>query len=399
MKKILFSLFDSVFYFFYSRIMIPLKSRSIRNKDQIVILFVIHELASWKTENLYLKMLNHNRFKPFLTVVPSLADAEEERHVCSYLSEKKYQFHKMREDESLQSVFHPDIIFYQKPYDRCIPEKYQWNKNLKSLFCFVNYSFRNVPLNQKTRFQKYAWQVYAENSVTAKEMCQLMSNGGRNVLVTGLPVMDELMKDKSSFENPWQKQECEKKKIIYAPYHAVYSPLSWNKSTFMTFGEALLSLAEKYKEETQWAFKPHPLLEPKLVKVWGKEKTKEYYERWKALENCQIETGTYMGLFKHSDAMIHDCRSFMLEYLYTKKPVMFLSIVDNQMDNYTQQTKIAYNAHVIGQTVEDVERFLISIIQNDNKSFATNDKQVDEILLPPNNLSVCDNIINSILGL
>lgn len=78
---------------------------------------------------------------------------------------------------------------------------------------------------------------------------------------------------------------------------------------------------------------------------------------------------------------------------------MFLSIVDNQMDNYTQQTKIAYNAHVIGQTVEDVERFLISIIQNDNKSFATNDKQVDEILLPPNNLSVCDNIINSILGL
>ena len=38
-----------------------------------------------------------------------------------------------------------------------------------------------------------------------------------------------------------------------------------------------------------------------------KEKTDKYYRSWEKAENSNIERGKYLGLFLHSDAMIHDC--------------------------------------------------------------------------------------------
>ena len=45
---------------------------------------------------------------------------------------------------------------------------------------------------------------------------------------------------------------------------------------------------------------------------------------WESLSNAQLETGKYVDLFMTSDAMIHDCGSFTIEYHYTLKPVMYL---------------------------------------------------------------------------
>ena len=42
------------------------------------------------------------------------------------------------------------------------------------------------------------------------------------------------------------------------------------------------------------------------------------------LWNAQMVDGRYIEVFKHSDAMIHDCGSFSLEYFYAHKPMMFL---------------------------------------------------------------------------
>ena len=74
------------------------------------------------------------------------------------------------------------------------------------------------------------------------------------------------------------------------------------------------------------AFKPHPILKPKLYKhaLWGKERTDAYYHCWETMENTQLEMSDYIDLFMTSDAMIFDSVSFMTEYLYTKKPALFL---------------------------------------------------------------------------
>lgn len=88
----------------------------------------------------------------------------------------------------------------------------------------------------------------------------------------------------------------------------------------------MVTFAQKYKDKVQIVFKPHPMLYRTLCEhsEWGKERTDAYYSMWNNMSNTQLEEGDYTELFMQSDAMIHDCGSFILEYLAVDKPCMFL---------------------------------------------------------------------------
>lgn len=382
---------------FYTKIVTPWLVNRMRKKEKIVVVFIIYELSSWKTENLYLKMCSHNRFIPYLIVEPSLENEYEINVVKAYMQEKRYTYYELLAGETIKSKFHPDIIFYQKPYSRCFRKSLHYRKNLSSLFCYMSYCFRNTTMdfNQNSFFHNYAWQIYVENDMMKKELETFMDNSGKNIVVTGLTVMDDLMKDKKEFGDPW-KPLGNRKRIIYAPHHTINNEIV-NRSTFLLYGDFMLEMAEKYKEKVQWTFKPHPLLEPKLRKLWGVEKTNAYFMRWEALENAQVETGEYMGLFKYSDAMIHDSGSFIIEYLYTLLPVMYL-VQSRGLDVHTNmQTKLAYGLHYIGKTKLDIETFIQNVIEGkDEKEPERRSFYLSNLV--PSNGSVCDNVINAILG-
>lgn len=383
----------------YSTNVVDNKIAEIRSKDRIKVAFVIHELGSWKTEELYKQMLSNERFEPILLVAESLDSVYSKPLVITYFKEKNYNFYELSSNNNICSQYNSDIIFYQKPYMGMLPRKLMFWNNTDALFCYVYYSFRNKKLktSQDALIHRFIWQEYVENDVVRRELTELMSNKASNVYVTGLPVMDELLKDKSYYPNPWHNSSIPKKRIIYAPHHSVYSNVGlW--STFMLYGDFMLELVEKYKNEVQWAFKPHPLLYTKLCKTWGKDKTDAYYNKWRVIENCQLEEGPYMGLFKHSDAMIHDCGSFMLEYHYTQNPVLYL--MQNSQDEIpiNEQTIEAKKAHYQAWNKEDIETFIVDVINGVDPMKRTRRAFYDKYLLPPNGLSACDNIINHILG-
>lgn len=382
----------------YTRIATPALVRRMREKDRISVLFVIFELASWKTESLYNRMLAHPRFTPELLVVPSLENKEEIHHVKQYLTTQGYPFRRMLPGGSIARELHPDIIFYQKPYNWCIDKSLFFRKNLGSLFCYMSYCFRNTikDFNQNSFFHNYAWQIYVENKSVQEEMKAIMDNGGRNTVVTGLTVMDDLIRDKSCFADPW-KGDGRKKRIIYAPHHTIGGE-EVHRSTFLLFGEYMLEMAEKYKDEVQWAFKPHPILRKKLETEWGKERTAAYYDRWSNLENSQYENGEYLGLFRYSDAMIHDCGSFILEYLYMQKPVMYLVQGGMLGEDANYQTMQAFEMHYHGACFQEIDSFIQMVINGEDPKKEARMGFYRAQLLPPDGNSVCDNVIRSILG-
>ena len=382
----------------YTHITTPMLVKQMQNKDKISVLFVIFELASWKTEGLYNRMLLHPRFAPELLLVPSLENTEEIHHVEQYLKGQGYLFHQLFPGESIAKELHPDIIFYQKPYSWCIDRSLFFRKNLGSLFCYMSYCFRNTTkdFNQNTIFHNYAWQIYVENISVQEEMKAIMDNAGSNTIVTGLTVMDDLMKDKNCFSDPWRV--CgRKKRIIYAPHHTINDE-EVHRSTFLLFGDFMLEMAEKYKDQVQWTFKPHPLLLKKLEKKWGKTRAEVYYDRWRQLENTQYEQGEYLGLFKYSDAMIHDCGSFMLEYLYIQKPVMYLVQDSVLSEDANYQTRKAFEMHYHGHCFQEIESFIQMVINGEDPKMNVRMSFYRDQLLPPDGNLVCDNVINSILG-
>ena len=121
-------------------------------------------------------------------------------------------------------------------------------------------------------------------------------------------------------------------------------------------------MAEWFRDDIQFAFKPHQLLKFKLQQHWGMEKTDAYYQRWEDMENTQLVNDGYVDLFLTSDAMIHDSGSFTTEYLFTQKPVMYLCRDTDMKSKFNEFGINSFDCHYHGKTATDIETFLCEVV-------------------------------------
>ena len=408
MRKLLSPLYNLIiilYYFFVDEIVLSLygmtinkKVAKMRQKPIINVAFVLADLGSWKTESLYIAMKSHPRFNPMI-IIHSKDDGNKKEDIIKYVEGNNYPYFFLNNNKSLRKVFKPEIIFYQQPYGYGGEVKRHGILfNLQSLFCYVRYAFNTLEYDKlyKTRLYECAWQVYYENEVGWKWLEKVLKNKGSNSVVTGLPITDTFLN--GNFANPWKKQNKEKKKIIWAPHHTISDKHDLHYSTFLEFKDFMLEMADKYKDKVQFTFKPHPFLRNRLSYRWSTEQIDHYYSEWAKRDNTQIEEGEYVGLFMNSDAMIHDCGSFTVEYHYTTNPVLYIEKEKSHADNMNEFGLLAYNLHYKAHSKEDIENFILNVI---NGIDPLKNKRVDffnKYLLPPNNNKACDNIINSILG-
>lgn len=111
-----------------------------------------------------------------------------------------------------------------------------------------------------------------------------------------------------------------------------------------------------------------------------------------------MELGEYKGLFKHSDAMIHDCSSFIVEYHYSHRPVLYLLRDEKHCDEQNEFGIAAFNAHYKACSKSDIEKFIEMVLAGEDSMQGTRDSFFNTYLIPPGNKSACDNIIDVLLG-
>lgn len=392
---------DLIRLFFYTHVYTPYRLKQIRKKPRIKYLFLLTELPTWKTEPLYIQMLTDQRFEPVLGVTSSLESPGAENKLRDYLKEKGYPFIEISENATIISQCYPDIIMYQKPYVENRHPLHMLERNLHALFTICEYGFHTTigKWNMIQPVHRYGLHYYFENEMLANQYRKLMPNHGRNICVTGTPFMDMMSSLNDTLVDPW-KDKSGKKRIIYAPHHTIgnlhYGGIAF--STFLENCDLFLDFAKKYSDKLQFAFKPHPRLYVNLVKLWGRKKTDYYYNSWKELDNCQLETGSYNGLFYYSDALIHDCGAFMVEYLYTNKPVMYLTGSNSDFSLFAEFSHQAYDVHYHGGNTSDIEKFIIRVIEDDDPMREIRTVFVKDNLIVPNHKTSCENIVNAILG-
>ena len=218
-------------------------------------------------------------------------------------------------------------------------------------------------------------------------------NHGVNVEVCGYLATEVFLRDDYSPVDRWKTQNVAKKKIIWAPHHTIDS--TFEMSTFMLHCDDMLALAEKYKDKVQFVFKPHQLLKFKLQQEWGQEKTDAYYNKWASMENTQLEETSYIDLFLTSDAMIHDCGSFTTEYLFTRKPVMYLTHDDKYKERFSPLGLKAFECHYIGDTLEKIDGFIQDVVLNGNDPMkGCRDDFYKSYLYPNDNIMPSKKVIN-----
>lgn len=384
------------------RCRLPRRVRRIRRKARIRVLFVVSEAAAWKSEELYLAMREHPRFEPLLGVSTSSTPPGQKETLLCYLRSRQYPFTDLDAEAGGIDAIAPDIIFYYKPYPTCYSEGHFFSDNKRYVFCGMDYCFSvtSHAIHIEKEYFDYCWRFFTEHADVAVRRRELLGWRARNTRVTGVPMQDILFQPRERFPDPW-KDRSGKKRIIYAPHHSFPGSNGdgLEFATFLDFGEPMLAFARKYQDAITIAFKPHPQLYTRLLPIWGQEKTDAYYRAWAELPNTQVETGEYVGLFKYSDAIIHDCASFIIEYLYMDRPSLFLVAPTNDVSDMFPFVQAGFRCYEHATDAEAVEGFIRRLIAGGPDPMAApRGECIRTNLLPPGGRTACENILENILN-
>ncbi|MCQ2390817.1 MAG: hypothetical protein MJ240_05300 [Kiritimatiellae bacterium] len=297
-------------------------------------MFFVSDLAMFPAEPLFRRMVEDGRFEPRLVVIPDFRRVGhawlDELFRCEGALAESYPeryLHRVRPDANgawpdvLNGV---DLAVYPLPYDisdyhYCIP----YSADFPVLPVMVNYGYyRSVYDRRIMRSENYArlWIAFFENEHTLAEYAASSLVRGENAEVVGYVKMDALRQTTA--------KEGTRPKILLALHHSVPGGMNDELSlaTINSRAEFLLGLPRRYPQ-IDFIFRPHPYLRQTLSQpnVWGRAKTLTYFETMKAYPNVIWGEGSrYFELFEQSDACIHDCGSYLVEYLYTNKPCCYM---------------------------------------------------------------------------
>ena len=351
------------------------KITKVRDKEILRILFVVIHRSTWKTDTLYNILKKDPKFSPCIIVAPDTRNPpewsnNELNEAFKSFSEKGYEVYlgSLKDDENrvLIQGIGPDIIIFNNPHDRvrpslreCLLEDY--------ISCYIPYHIEvgnyggNLPQYNQV-FHNAIWKIFSPHAVSKNTYNQVADRKGKNVIVAGYPGLEAIISSDKSERDPWKKRGL--KRIIWAPHHSIDMP-SLPYSNFLRYAEIFREAVDKYSDEVQWCFKPHPLLKPKLLKHsdWGHARTEEYFDFWENHTNTQIEQGEYHSLFRNSDAMVHDSGSFLAEYIYVNKPVMYLWSSEQLPDFFNQFGNEALDACQRGNNATNIHEFISSVIE------------------------------------
>lgn len=370
-------------------------ARKLKGKEKLEVAFILAVPGTWKLDYVFKYMQQSDRYHPYVVIIPytvykNYSDAETEKSIRrteEFVKSKGFEYVIPYNKESknwidIKKTLNPDIVFFTCPYKDMEP-KYHAYHFVDRLTCYVSYGFTSMKLF-KNNFDKLAINMcgayFLETQMHKEFACQYSHAQGRNCYVTGYPGCEMYLRDDYQAKDVWKEQKELKKRIIWAPHHTIEGTFS--VSTFLDVCDIMLEVAKKYSDRVQFAFKPHQLLKFKLIEMWGEEKTNDYYKQWGTLPNCQLEEGDYVDLFIGSDAMIHDSCSFTTEYLYQRKPVMYL-LKNNPQDVFNDFGIMSFEQHYHGCTREDIEHFIEDVVLAGNDPKRESRERFFELYLGP----------------
>lgn len=342
--------------------------KKVLEKKKIRIGFFVMFDSMFPLEPLFCLMQSDEMFEPFIVIIPNIAYGTENMFYQmngTYRSlSKKYLDVRMScdaKDKFIDFSGSCDIACFSTPYD-CATHKYfriSYLSRFNVLTLYATYGY--VVSNWFAGMYGYRsfsclWKYFLENSFVVNEL-KTKSHIPANALVClGYVKMDRLAR--------FKMRERNRKKIIIASHHTLIME-DIEFSTFLQYAGFFLELPQKYPE-IDFVFRPHPLLKVRLVSdsIWSKEQTDNYFEKLRAMPNAEYqEGGDYFDAFVNSDALIHDCGSFMAEYLYTDNPACFLLKNDVQnRKNYNTFARECIARHYHAYTEAGIIRFIDEVV-------------------------------------
>lgn len=350
-----------------------LKSRN--NQPIRFAAYVVYDSSFGAYGLMDLMIADPDHYSPKIVICPDVSRGEhqlnEQYNKTKDFFEKKYGSEYIVDgyDKGTKTFFDVssqfDVIYCVNPYDAMVHSYHsvRYLSTRQVLPVYMSYGFLPdnygckviMPILEISLF----WKVFAETEYTYQDYQKYELYKGRNVVLTGYAKMDSLAKC-VGVKSP-------KKRIIIAPHHTITNkalPLS----NFLELADFILELPKRYPD-IEFIFRPHPLLFVNMVNegFWTNEQVDKYISDVKSLGMVYSYGGDYFDIFVNSDAMIHDCSSFVAEYLFTGKPCCFVA-KKNYKKVFASLGKACLANYYIASNKQDILHFIDEVIISGNDS-------------------------------
>ncbi|MBR4152853.1 MAG: CDP-glycerol glycerophosphotransferase family protein [Selenomonadaceae bacterium] len=358
----------------------------IRRKDKVKVAFVGIEAAQWCGEDLYNFFAQDERFETsvFLSMdfhkeINDLV-TKDFRHGVEQLRNHGLEVIALEDKEDV--IPEQDLIILLTPYINWLPYHFlPTNMTIKTLLVHIPYAFDSA-LHKKDFYNKFlfilAWKMFFSSIIGFEIYERKTITGMPRGIYSGYPKMDIFFKSDADFHFNWKMTRPNAKKIIWAPHHSIKGGPAIKFATFQWNYQFMYEFAKNHPE-ISWVVKPHPMLLYTAVEeqIFPSETAcEDYFQKWNELPNAQVYTGAYyQAIFATSDGMIHDCASFISEYQFVNKPMIYLTR-DTQWHNELGKKILDVSYLVNGQDLEAIAATLQSVFIEGKDDKAKDRKKV-----------------------
>lgn len=367
--------------------------------EKVHVVFFAISASEWMMERVYHLLEESERFTPHVVVMPAYeGDPDTQRRIydktLSFFRENGYRTIGVLNDHGqvlsfaglgipIDIAVHmtqsypelPDemhllrlpltVLNVYAPYGLCVMGGRQAST--------VNYDYYNLHLQ---------WKILADAPVNAGAYTEVGHIPAAHIVTTGYPKMDYFYESHDTDPDTiWKTVHGNAKevtKVIWSPHHSMSVGL-FSTATIQYNLWYMLELAEKYREETSWIVKPHPAL-PNRAILAGLFKDLSEYDaytaRWEALPNARwAEEISYPPVFATSDGILNDSCSFIAEYMYTGKPMLFL---ENGTDPFGTLGRLVHEGlyHADGRDFAAIEAFLTDVLMRGNDTMKEKRREI-----------------------
>lgn len=343
------------------------------NEGKIKIAFLVIFNSIFPTKPLFEAMLEDSTFDPYIIVIPNVSRSlkyQVDTFNEAFLSFSN-QFpgrvlagYDIINDIYLELFSNFNIVFFANPYKHLAHPFHHIEYFLEKpvLTIYANYGFAALKFWDEviaTDFYNYLWIACVETNSNYEYLKTKQKIKGRNALVTGYIKADDFETITPSLQR--------RKTILICPHHTVWGWNTLNISNFLKYSDFFIELPKIFPE-IDFIFRPHPLLFDNLKahNIWSQQEIASYIESLLSSSNITYDrSGDYFHQFLDSDAMIHDCGSFIGEYLYTKNPCCYM--MKSKEDTYKGLVPLGQKCmdnHYHAFSESEIKDFISNVIIN-----------------------------------
>ena len=366
-------------------------TKKLRHKEKIKVGFSLWDPSMWCGDELYNLFARDPRFEPtlFLYLTSSLVGELRQKDLKRGLAKfKAAGLNVVPVVDGETIIPKQDVLIFLIPYPDWYPLAFQTNVlTAETLVTYIPYSFEISSIDVfKWPVYEIGWKIFCETRFNLRLASNFSLTGGVNFYYSGYPKVDIFSDATKNFSFPWKMTHPDAVKIIWAPHWTVDGLVDTDEWAFSTFHHNFRFMYEfaKNHPETSWVVKPHPRLLISAVDSGlfpSVAAFEDYLQAWNNLPNAQVFTGAYyQEIFATSDGMILDSCSFVAEYQYTHKPMIYLT-QEKQCFNAFGKEILSASYLVDGHDLEGIAALLQKVfIDGDDFKKAERQKVFDELL-------------------